>query len=44
MRYVDEEIENLQRLLAIYLESEDSMIGMLIIQIQQRLEVLKACI
>jgi hypothetical protein len=44
MGYVDEEIENLQRLLAIYLENEDTMIGTLITQIQQRLEVLKACV
>ena len=44
MRYVDEEIENLQRLLAIYLESDDSVIETLIMQIQQRLEVLKACV
>ena len=44
MGYVNEEIENLQKLLAIYLESEDSVIGTLIMQIQQRLEVLKACV
>jgi len=44
MGYVNEEIENLQRLLAIYLENEDSVIGTLIMQIQQRLEVLKVCV
>jgi hypothetical protein len=43
MGYVNEEIENLQSLLAIYLDSKDTVIGTLIMQIQQRLEVLKGC-
>jgi hypothetical protein len=43
MEYVNEEIDYLQRLLAVYLESEDMMLGTLIMQIQQRLEGLKAC-
>jgi hypothetical protein len=38
-----EEIDNLQMLLAIYVENEDTGVAKLIMQIQQTLEGLKAC-
>jgi hypothetical protein len=38
-----EEIDNLQMLLAIYVEHEDTVLAKLIMQIQQTLEGLKAC-
>jgi hypothetical protein len=43
MQTAYEEIDYLQMLLAVYLEHEDKVIAKLIMQIQQRLEGLKAC-
>ena len=43
MQNACEEINYLQMLLAIYLEHEDKGLAFLIMQIQQRLEGLKAC-
>jgi hypothetical protein len=38
-----EEIDNLQMLLALYMEHEDTVLTTLIVEIRQRLEGLKAC-
>jgi hypothetical protein len=43
MQTAYEEINYLQMLLALYLEHEDKVLATLIMQIQQRLEGLKAC-
>ncbi len=43
MQTAYEEIDNLQMLLAVYLEQEDKVLATLILQIQQTLEGLKAC-
>jgi hypothetical protein len=43
MENANEEIDHLKMLLAVYQEHEDSMLSALIMQIQQRLEGLKAC-
>jgi len=43
MQNAYEEIDYLQMLLALYMEHEDSVLASLIVEIQQRLEGLKAC-
>jgi len=43
MQTAKDQINYLQMLLAIYLEHEDKTLALLIMQIQQRLEGLKAC-
>jgi len=43
MQTVYEQINYLQMLLALYLEHEDKVLAALIMQIEQRLEGLKAC-
>jgi hypothetical protein len=44
MQTAYEEINYLQMLLAVYLEQEDKVLATLIMQIQQTLEGLKACV
>jgi len=43
MQSAVEAIDHLQALLAVYQEQEDQVVATLIMQIQQRLEGLKAC-
>ncbi|HNQ85676.1 MAG TPA: hypothetical protein PLP82_13420 [Deltaproteobacteria bacterium] len=43
MQSAVEAIDHLQALLAVYQEQEDQVVATLILQIQQRLEGLKAC-
>ena len=43
MQSAVEAIDHLQALLAVYQEQEDQVVASLIMQIQQRLEGLKAC-
>ena len=44
MQSAVEAIDHLQALLAVYQEQEDQVVATLILQIQQRLEGLKACV